>query len=271
MSDSYDRLLEVIDALLAPGGCPWDQEQTPLTLCDYIVEEAFELVEAIRAGDAAEAAEELGDLMFLLSFLARCYEKEPGREPDAFLEQALVSAREKMIRRHPHVFGETTVQDASEVLANWERIKRRERQGDDGATDAAQPPRKGVFHSLPKGLPPLLKAYRIHSKAARNGFTWASDEDLRTQLDDEWREWEAAVADGDQAAMEAEFGDYLFTLAELGRRHKIKANAALDFANLKFLRRFEMMEAAASAQGRDVADMSLDELNHLWDQAKADE
>jgi ATP diphosphatase len=252
-----DRLRGVIDRLIGPDGCPWDREQTPETLCDYVVEEAFELVEAIRSADAAEASEELGDVLFLLLFIARLYEDRG----DFSLEDSVACNAAKMIRRHPHVFGDLEISGQDELLRNWERIKRGEKRDEDGG-------RKRVFESLPKGLPPLLRAYRIHSKAARAGFTWDEDAALEAQLADEWREWSEAAESGDMEAMAEEYGDYLFTLVELGRRRGIKANAALDLANRKFLERFEAMENLVRARGRDVADCSLGELNELWEQAK---
>lgn len=261
MSRSFDTLLDVIDTLLGPEGCPWDKEQTSHTLCDYIIEEAFELVEAIRDGKPDEAAEELGDLMFLLCFISRCFQQE---KTGFTMDDSLDMIRRKMIRRHPHVFGEETVDGAGEVLTNWEKIKRAEKADAAGENE----PPKGVFSSLPKGLPPLLRAYRIHSKAARNGFTWATDADLDRQLESEWKEWQEAAASGDQQRKEEEFGDYLFTLVELGRRHTIKSNSALHDANVKFLNRFDAMEKAVQAQGKDVADLDMDALNALWDEVK---
>ncbi len=256
---SLAKMQEVIDALLAPGGCPWDQKQTPLTLCDYVVEEAFELVSAIRAGNTPEVAEELGDVLFLLLFIATLHSKKG----DFTLAEAVETNAAKMIRRHPHVFGDTVVQDQEELLRNWERIKRGEKKdGGDGAP-------AGAFDSLPTGLPPLLKAYRLHSKSARLGFTWASDQDARAQFDAEWREWEAAQAEGDQERMEEEFGDTLFTLVELGRRKGIKANAALDAANVKFLARYQRMEQLARQRGQDLPDLPMDEKDRLWNEAKA--
>ncbi|MBU1041423.1 MAG: nucleoside triphosphate pyrophosphohydrolase [Proteobacteria bacterium] len=252
---------EVIDTLLGPDGCPWDRKQTPLSLCDYIIEEAFELVSAIRAGDHAETAEELGDVLFLLLFETTL----AARAGQFDLGEVVAANAAKMIRRHPHVFGDTVVADQEELLRNWERIKRTEKA--DAAEDGAQP---GAYDSLPKGLPPLLKAYRIHSKAARLGFTWATDQDARAQYDAEWREYETACAHGDQEQMEEEFGDALFTLIELGRRQGIKANAALDRANLKFLARFERMEALARERGLDLPDMPMPDKDRLWAEAKAD-
>ncbi len=254
---AIQNLREVIETLIGPGGCPWDCAQTPKTLCDYVVEEAFELVEAIRSGDTLEAMEELGDVMFLLLFIGTLFEKNG----DFSVNDALRANQAKMIRRHPHVFGDLEVKTQDELLQNWERIKRGEKKD-------AQGNNKRVFGSLPKGLPPLLRAYRINSKAARVGFTWDSDAQFMEQLNSEWKEWEQALATGDVPAQEREYGDYLFTLVELGRRKGIKANAALDFANRKFLARFNAMEKLAREQGADVSDLSLDQLNALWDQVK---
>ena len=256
---SLARLLGVIERLLAPDGCPWDREQTPESLCDYVVEEAFELVEAIRDGDALEAREELGDVLFLLAFIAVLYEKRGAFS----LSEALENNAAKMIRRHPHVFADASFESHKELLKNWERIKREEKQENGGGAPA------GLFDSLPKGLPPLLRAYRIQAKAARFGFTWESDADMAAQLHSEWRELEQALASGDRAAQEEEFGDYLFCLVEFGRRKGFKANAALDAANRKFLARFARMEELARAQGLDLAGQELAVLNRFWDQAKA--
>lgn len=264
-----DKVLGVIQTLVGEGGCPWDREQTPKTLADYIIEEGFELVEAIRADTdlakgpgagpeaSAEVMEELGDVLFLLAFVATLYER-CGRFT---LDDVTEANAAKMIRRHPHVFGGLEVEHKGEILVNWERIKRAEKTSGDELP-------KGVFDSLPKGLPPLLKAYRIHSKAARAGFTWETDADAQDQFRSEWDEWEEACASGDSGRMEQEFGDLLFTLVELGRRHGIKANAALDGTNLRFLERFNAMEAMARDTGRDLADLTLGEMNSLWDKAK---
>ncbi|EPR37073.1 MazG family protein [Desulfovibrio sp. X2] len=258
--EALSSLIQVIKSLLAPEGCPWDRKQTPETLCDYVIEESFELVEAIRAGSAEETREEVGDVLFLLLFISELSERA-GRFS---LADALEESAAKMIRRHPHVFADTKISCQEELLRNWERIKRGEHKDAEGRP-------AGVFDSLPKGLPPLLRAYRMHSKAARTGFTWASDEDARGQLDAEWKELEEARAGGDAERIEAEFGDYLFTVVEWGRRLGVKANAALDKANNRFLARFQVMEELARERGRDLAELDLDAQNALWDEAKARE
>jgi len=258
-SGAMAEVLGVISALLGENGCPWDRKQTPKTLGDYIVEEAFELVEAIRDNRPREVMEELGDVFFLLLFVAVLYQEGGHFSLDEVFSHNAV----KMIRRHPHVFESLKLNSREELFQNWERIKREEKaeQGEKNADH-------GLYGSLPKGLSPMLKCYRIHSKAARVGFTWENDEGLEEQLRKEWEEWREALASGDAKKQEEEFGDYLFTLVELGRRKDIKANAALDMANIKFLRRFQKMEALAEKQGLDLANMTLQEMDKLWDEVK---
>ena len=250
---ALDHLQEVLNTLLSPEGCPWDKTQTPQTLCDYIIEEAFELVDCIRSDDTAGTAEELGDVMFLLLFVSTL----SARRGAFTLADALETAAAKMIRRHPHVFDDLKVGSREELLRNWERIKR-----------AEKPKEEGLYASLPKGLPPLLKAYRIHSKAARAGFTWPDDAAMLASLLAERREFETAVAAGDEARMAEEFGDYLFSLAEYGRRLGLKANACLDGANNKFLTRYRAMEKLARQRGLDLTSLDMTAKNALWEEVK---
>ncbi|SDF52070.1 nucleoside triphosphate pyrophosphohydrolase [Desulfovibrio legallii] len=257
---ALEALQALIDRLTAPDGCPWDKEQTPQSLADYIIEESHELVSAIRSGNVADIREELGDVAFLLLFVARLYE----RQGQFSLDDALNNNRAKMVRRHPHVFGDATFDSRDAQLAAWEQIKRAEHQ------DAAGKP-QGLYASLPASLPPLIKAYRINSKAARVGFTWQEDEEVEQQVEAEWLEWLDASANGDQEAQKHELGDLLFSITELGRRKGIKASEALDLAAIRFLRRFAAMEAMAAAQGKDFAALSLDEKDALWNAAKAQE
>jgi ATP diphosphatase len=251
---------DVVEALIAPDGCPWDREQTPESLCEYVLEEAHELVEAVRHGQDAEVAEELGDVLFLLAFISILYE----RRGSFTLSEAIDFNMAKMIRRHPHVFAGTVFSSKEEQLAAWESIKRSEHPDEQGRP-------AGVFDSLPRGLPPLVKAYRIHSKAARAGFTWDRDEDVEQQAEAEWLELLDALAAGDKEAQARELGDLVFTLVELGRRKGIKASAALDGSTHRFLDRFAYMERKARGSGRDFAGLSMEEKNALWDGAKAEE
>lgn len=264
---AISRLEGVIARLIGPDGCPWDREQTPHSLGDYLAEEMFELIDAIRRDDVANVREEMGDVVFLLLFVARLFARKAGDEN--FFAQALEENADKMIRRHPHVFAEEHFAGREELLQAWERIKRQEKAEKDRSGEAKKVER--LFASLPSGLPPLLKAYRLHSKAARAGFTWDEDDDAAQQFEAEWLEWLDAGNFGSPEEKEKEFGDMLFTLVELGRRKGLKANAALELTNIKFLRRFARMEELAEAQGRSFAELDMAEKEALWEQAKAEE
>ena len=258
--NALKELQNTIERLIGPDGCPWDKEQTPESLADYVIEESHELVSAIRSGNVGDVREELGDVAFLLLFVARLYEKRGQFNFD----DALNASRAKMIRRHPHVFGDTVFENPDEQLKTWEAIKRAEHADADGKP-------QGIFASLPASLPPLVKAYRIHSKAARAGFTWPDDEEVEQQVEAEWLEWLDASASGDAEAQKHELGDLLFSITELGRRKGIKASEALDLATLRFLRRFARMEELARERGLSFPDLSLDDKDELWNEAKADE
>ena len=257
---SMIHLQEIIAALVAPTGCEWDRAQTPESLCEYVLEESYELVDAIRNGPGSEVMEELGDVFFLLFFISHLY----SRKEDGFsLQEIFDMASAKMVRRHPHVFAGQKFDNLEQQLAAWEEIKRKEK------ADENQGLRKGIFDSLPAGLPALSKAYRINSKAARVGFTWDSDDDVVEQFEAELLEFLDALEYGNQDTQTHEFGDLLFTLVELGRRKGIKANAALDSANSRFLKRFAYMERAAELRKKDFTGLSMEEKNALWDEAKA--
>lgn len=251
---SLHRLQDILETLLGPAGCPWDREQTPRSLADYLVEEIHELVEAIRADNLEDIQEELGDVWFLLLFVGLLMERSGAFR----LNDVLDLAAAKMVRRHPHVFANARFEDVEAIWTNWEREKKREKTG------------RGPFEGIPVSLPPLLKAYRIHSKAARMGFTWQDEQDVREQLDREWAEWQQAEAEGRRDSAFAEFGDYLFTLVEYGRRKGHKANEALDLANRKFLARFERLGALAGARGIELDSLDLEGWNALWDEVKRD-
>ena len=258
---ALERLNTVIDRLIAPDGCPWDSTQTPESLTEYVIEECHELVDAIRSGKTADMVEELGDVAFLILMIGKLMARAGGPS----LADALEVEAAKMVRRHPHVFSDTTYENQSEQLKDWDRIKREEK-----ATADAEGP-KGTYDSLPRGLPPLTKAYRIHSKAARVGFTWPEDEEVEQQVEAEWLEWLDASAGDDAEAQKHELGDLIFSITEMGRRKGIKASEALDLATARFLRRFARMEELARQQGKDFPDLSLDEKDELWNAAKEEE
>lgn len=258
-SAPFEAMRAVVHKLLGPSGCPWDRAQTPQSLCDNICEEVFELCDAIRQSDDGGICEELGDVLFLAVLIAELNKQAGG----AGLDEALQNGAKKMIRRHPHVFGDAKVNTKDELVANWEQIKREEK--------AAKQVEAGALDSIAAGLPPLLKAYRIHSRAARTGFTWDSACDVEAQFEEEWKEWHDAINSNDSLEMAREFGDLLFTLVELGRRYGIKANSALDMTNIKFISRFKKMEALAQQEGRDFLPLTLEEKNMLWNRVKAED
>jgi ATP diphosphatase len=258
-ADKFTELQDVLRTLLGPDGCPWDRAQSPASLCDYIVEEAHELAQAIRRGSSADVAEELGDVFFLLTFVAFLYERQDVFSTADVFERSKL----KMIRRHPHVFSDAVFASVEEQLAAWEAIKKNEH--------AAAGKTAGLFGGLPASLPSLIKAYRIHSRAAGAGFTWSDDTDVEQQVEAEWLELLDSFASQDKSAQEHELGDLLFTLAELGRRKGIKADAALDAAAARFLDRFAFMEEKTRLQDRDFASLDMEEKNALWEEAKRGE
>ena len=255
------RIQNVVDKLLDPeGGCPWDKTQTPISLCEYLIEECHELVDAIRSGKPGHACDEMGDLLFLLLIVARRF-----ADAGSFsLADALNAGADKMTRRHPHVFGDAHFTDQAEFTKAWTEIKKAEKA-------AAGEKEGGILSSVPTGLPPLTKAYRLHSKAAQVGFTWDEEEEVERQIEAEWLELLDAKASGDERAKEHEFGDMIFSLVELGRRMGIKAAHAVDMADNRFRARFEAMENLAKEQGKDFASLELDAKDELWNEVKAKE
>ena len=255
------RFQNVINQLIDPEkGCPWDKEQTPVSMCEYLIEECHELVDAIRSGKPGHACDEMGDLLFVLLLMARSFE----RAGQCSLGDALKRGADKMVRRHPHVFGENHCESMDELMKNWAAIKKAEKEAESAES-------KGTLSSVPSGLPPLTKAYRLHAKAAGAGFTWDDDEEVERQVEAEWLELLDARASGSDAAKEHELGDMIFTLVELGRRMGVKAGSAVDFAANRFRSRFEAMESLARERGLDFKSLSLDEKDELWNEVKAAE
>lgn len=256
---AIDSVREVVRRLTAEDGCPWDKTQTPESLTEYVIEESHELVSAIRSGTDEDVCEELGDVAFLLLFIAHLYEKKGSFSlRDVFEKNAA-----KMIHRHPHVFAGEHFANLDEQLKAWEKLKQEEHKAEGKPT--------GVFDSLPRSLDPLARAYRIHSKAARTGFTWETREDVEQQVEEEWLEFLDAQAREDEKAIRHELGDLIFSIVELGRRNNLKANAELDAANERFLFRFRFMEEAARKEEKELSSMSLEEMDKLWAKAKEEE
>ncbi len=255
------RFQNVIDQLIDPEkGCPWDKEQTALSMCEYLIEECHELVDAIRSNKPGHACDEMGDLLFVLLLMARRFELAGQFS----LGDALKIGADKMVRRHPHVFNGEACDSMDDLMKNWAAIKKAEKEA-----DAGEP--KGTLSSVPTGLPPLTKAYRVHAKAASVGFTWDEEEDVERQVEAEWLELLDAKASGTDAEKEHELGDMMFTLVELGRRMGVKAASAVDGAANRFRARFEAMEALARERGLDFKELSLDDKDDLWNEVKAAE
>jgi nucleoside triphosphate diphosphatase len=260
MSDAFDRLVGIMDRLRDPGGCPWDREQTLDTLTGYLLEEAHEVVDAAAAGEPERLREELGDLLLQVVFMARIASEKGWFDASGVCD----AISEKLIRRHPHVFGEREVEGAAEVVRNWEEIKRAEH---------AAEPESSTLDGVPRSLPALLKAFRMTEKAAAVGFDWHKPGDVVGKLHEEVGELEAELPrlEGEgPARVREELGDVLFVMANLARHLGVEPETALQATNTKFKTRFQAMEAAARASGRRLADMSLAEQDELWEQAKRD-
>jgi MazG family protein len=257
MSDSLDRLCQIMDRLRDPGGCPWDRKQTLSTLAPYLLEEAHEVTEAVAAAVPAKLCEELGDLLLQIVFMARI-----GRENGWFdLDDVCDGISEKMVRRHPHVFGDREVEDADEVIRNWEEIKSEER---------AHEVKNSVLDGVPAALPGLLKAFRMTEKAAAVGFDWRKPGDVMIKMREEMDELEHELDDGGSPSERAreEMGDVLFVMANLARHLGVEPETALQRTNTTFKRRFESMEALARGRGKDLRELSLEEQDALWEEAK---
>jgi tetrapyrrole methylase family protein/MazG family protein/ATP diphosphatase len=239
--------------LLAPNGCPWDREQTLQTLRPFVVEEAHEVVDAIDSGSPKDLREELGDLLLQIVFQSELARIEGWFGPDDVVDAIC----DKLIRRHPHVFGDATVKDTAEVLANWEVLKAEEKKG------------RGVLEGVPKALPALLRALRVGEKAARVGFDWPDSAGARAKLNEEISELDEALASGDRDAAERELGDVLFALVSVARKADIDPEAALRGTLDRFGQRVRKVETEVTARGQELSQVSPEQLDLLWEAAKA--
>ena len=251
------RLLEIMDRLRDPGGCPWDREQTLRTLTPYLLEEAHEVIEAIEAGDVAHHKEELGDLLFQVVFQARIAREEGKFD---FAEVCKVIS-DKLIRRHPHVFGDVAVSGSGEVIRNWERIKAEER------TQKGQAPRSAIG-GVPVSLPALVRAERLTEKAGAVGFDWPDAKAVLGKVREELDELTAAMDAGSRERVEHELGDVLFAVANLGRWMKTHPEEALRGTLRRFESRFHHIESSLAGRGKSPRDSTLAEMDALWEEAK---
>jgi MazG family protein len=249
------ELVGLMQRLLAPDGCPWDREQTLETLVPYLVEETYEVVDAIAAGDADDHREELGDLLLQIAFQSELRFAE-GKFGIDDVARGIVA---KLVRRHPHVFGDAVAKDAGAVLANWAKLK---------AVEKAEKGKHGALDGIPRSAPALLRATRAGEKAGAVGFDWPDAEGPRAKVDEEMAELDEARRGGDRAEMQRELGDALFALVNLARKLGLDAEQALRDATDRFASRFRHVETALAAQGRAVADAGPQEQERLWQTAK---
>lgn len=255
-----ERLLDIMSTLRSETGCPWDREQTLETLRPYAVEEVYEVIDAIDRGDVDDHCEELGDLLLQVVFHAQLRKEEGAFD----FEDVARGIADKLVRRHPHVFGDVRVADSGEVLRNWNQIK----QGEKAEKARAPAP---ALDNVPVHLPALLKAHEMQKAAAKVGFDWPDTLDVLDKVEEEVAELRGALASGDTAHAREELGDLLFVLANFGRRLDHPAEQALQDACLKFKRRFQEVERRATASGKPLEAHTLEELDAHWNQAKAGE
>lgn len=257
-AEKFLKLVAIMKRLREPGGCPWDREQDCMSLRRYIVEEAYELIEAIEAGNVPNMCEECGDLMLQVIFVSRIAE-ERG---DFTIRDVMERLADKLIRRHPHVFGETSVKNSEDVLKNWERIKSAERRGKEEDSS--------YMAGIPRGMPALLRAYRIQERAAKPGFDWPKGEApaVLAKLEEELAELKEAISGGDKVEIAEELGDLFFAAVNLSRHLGVDPEIDLHAACEKFDRRFRVVEKSVEQSGRPWNDFTLAELDGFWNKAK---
>lgn len=254
ISQRFEKLVNVMFTLRSEDGCKWDRAQTIKDLKQYLIEECYELLQTLDHEDKQGMREELGDLLFEVVFLSQVMQ-----EQNAFtLREVLDHLLTKMISRHPHVFGDAPAESPEQALANWEAMKNSETSGKTGR-------RRKLLEGIPQALPALLQSHLISSKVARNGFDWERIEDVWKKFEEERQEFENAST---QEKKEEEFGDLMFTLVNVARKHRINAEDALRAANHKFRTRFDRLEDIARGQNREVIELDSKELDEIWEEVK---
>lgn len=254
-SGKLERLIDIMKLLRSEEGCPWDREQTHDSLKKYLIEETYEYLEVVDLEDKARMCEELGDVLLQIVFHARIAE-ENG---DFNIEDVINGVCDKMIHRHPHVFDDVTAETSSQVLKNWEEIKKKEK----GVTNQTS-----VLQGVPKNLPALMRSYKVQQKAAQVGFDWTNPGDVFAKIREEIDELEAEYNKQNKSGIDEEFGDVLFSVVNLSRFLKVHPELSLTQSTDKFIGRFEYIEKRASEQGRTLDGMSLEEMEALWVEAK---
>ena len=254
---TLEDLVALMATLRGENGCPWDKKQTKATIKPYIIEETYEVAEAVDEDDPKLLKEELGDLLFEIVFYAQMMSEEDGID----IYDIIAGIHAKMIRRHPHIFGDVSVSGADEVVVNWEQIKQEEKKDE----------RNSVLEGVPKNLPSLLRAHRVQSKASSVGFQWENFQQIIEKLDEEFYELRHTYKSGNAEEIEEEFGDMLFVMVSVARFLKINPDNAVQRAIKKFTTRFQHIEQHVKAADKQWSDMSVNEMEQLWEDAKSDE
>src|SRR6266571_3504428 len=267
----FEKLVAVQARLRAPNGCPWDREQTHQSLRTYLIEEAYEVLEALESGNDAKFTEEMGDLLLQIVFHSQIA-REEGRFTVA---EVIREIHDKMVRRHPHVFGKTRAKDSAEVLRNWEQIKAEERRSSDNQRDSKTsdgvPKEISLLDGVSRALPATLEGFQLTRKASRIGFDWQDASGVFEKMLEETEELKKALREQDHLKTEEELGDLLFAAVNLSRFLKVDPEIALKKANAKFSRRFRAMENLARKNGREFKDLPREEMESFWDTAKKSE
>jgi len=259
LAEAVSALNQLVFRLRGPGGCPWDAAQTDDTAKMYLLEEAYEVLDAIDCKSPEDVREELGDLIFQIFFLSALALER--KEFD--LAEVIEGITKKMIRRHPHVFGEKTVTGPSEVSDNWDRIKREEKNGDKSP--------QSLLNSVPVNLPSLLRAHRLSERASKVGFDWRGKGEIWEKVKEEFKELTTAVNENDEKKVREETGDLIFSLVNLARHWGFNSEQLMMEANQKFIRRFERMEEQLRASGPGIEDADTDEMDNAWESIKKSE
>jgi MazG family protein len=256
LSKAFLALSELVSRLRGPGGCPWDAQQTDATIKMYLLEETYEVMDAVERGSPEEVSGELGDLLFHIIFLVKLAEERGEFD----LVDVIEKITEKMIKRHPHVFGTTNVEGPEEVAQNWERIKK--------AENGTQKSFSSLLQSIPEGLPALLRAHRLSERASKRNLDWLRVEAVWKRLEKGWAELRKAITQEGEESQEEEMGDLLFGLVTLIRHSGLNAEQLLRSSNKQFLERFQRMEEELMALGIDLDQATPDEMNRAWERVK---
>ena len=266
MSKSFDELVIVMERLRAPGGCPWDREQTYASLSQYLLEEAYETFDAIQeadqTGDITHLREELGDLLLQVIFHSTI-----GKERGEFnIDEVCDGISQKLILRHPHVLGDEKLEGADDVLRNWDKLK-----ADERAASGKEPKvLASILDEVPVHFPGLLEALKVTSRAAKVGFDWESADQVFRKIDEEINEIRSAISTNERVKVEEEIGDLLFSVVNLARKLEVEPETALKRTNRKFRERFKFIEDKVSVRGEKLESLGLDEMDRLWDESKSE-